>query len=148
MKILLVEDDEDKREQLIKFIIENYNVTPCEARSYNSAVKAIKEDSFDLILLDMTMPTFDISAQESGGRSQPFGGKMILYELVRREIITKVIVITQFDIFGKGNEEITLRDLDTELMELFSVNYIGAIQYSIKYSNWKALLLDKIKITQ
>ncbi|MBG6110988.1 CheY-like chemotaxis protein [Flavobacterium sp. CG_9.10] len=145
MKILLVEDDEDKREQLINFIIDKFEFDFKEARSYQSGLKMIKEEHFDLILLDMTMPTFDITPTESGGRSQPFGGELLLYEMLRREIDSKVIVVTQFDVFGKGDEEITIKDLDLKLSELFKFIYLGIVQYNISYTGWKDNLYRKIK---
>jgi CheY-like chemotaxis protein len=145
MKILLVEDDEDKREQLMNFVIEKLGIDFKEARSYQGGLRLIKEEQFDLILLDMTMPTFDISSTENGGRSQPFGGEMLLYEIIRREIKSKVIVVTQFDIFGKGDEEITIKDLDLKLSTLFKDTYLGIVQYNISYTGWKDILYDKIK---
>ena len=85
-KVLLVEDDEDKREQIINFInkFEDYDLI--EVRSYNSAVKAIRRGFFDLILLDMILPTFDVNVNESGGRTQAFGGELILAEMDRKNI--------------------------------------------------------------
>ncbi len=145
MKILLVEDDEDKRDEIIMLINEKSNYDLAVVRSFQSALKAIKEDSFVLILLDMTIPTFDITPTDNGGRSQPFGGEMLLYEMVRRGINTKVIVVTQFDIFGKGEEEITLKDLDHRLRTKFKKNYLGSVQYGINYTGWKDILLNKIQ---
>lgn len=145
MKILLVEDDEDKRDQLISFIKLKIKSDLVETRSFQSGLKSIKNDHFDLILLDMTMPTFDRTPTDDGGRTQPFGGEKLLYEMLRRGIITKVIVVTQFDIFGKGDEEITLIDLDLRLSEQFNNIYLGAIQYSIAYSSWQDRLFEKIQ---
>jgi len=147
MNILLVEDDEDKREQLELFIRDWLKSEFSEVRSFQSALRAIKDKYFDLILLDMTMPTFDISPTDSGGRSQPFGGEMLLEEMLRKNISSKVIVVTQFDIFGKGEEEITLKDLNLKLSTLFTENYLGAIQYSINYTGWKEKLFEKIQKT-
>ena len=147
MKLLLVEDDEDKREQLISFISEELECQLTEAHSFQGGLKAIRSSTFDLILLDMTMPTFDISSKDSGGRSQPFGGEMLLFEILRRGIQTKVIIVTQFDLFGKGEDEITLKDLDARLSSQFGHNYVGAIQYNITYSAWKDLLLAMITKT-
>lgn len=144
MKILLVEDEEDKRLQIINFITQNLSNTYTEVKSFQSARKAIDEDYFDLIILDMSIPTFDVTPSDYGGRSQPFGGEAILYELLRNGINTKVIVVTQFDIFGKGEEEVSLKDLDLRLKKLFENNYLGAVQFSIKYTAWTGALLNKI----
>lgn len=144
MKILLVEDDEDKREQLLTFLEINFNFIVDEVRSFQSALKAIQQENYELIMLDMTIPTFDVSPTEHGGRAQPFGGEMLLYEMRRRDIKSKVIVVTQFDIFGKDEEETSLADLDLRLAKTFPNNYLGAVQYSIKYTSWENLLLEKI----
>jgi CheY-like chemotaxis protein len=143
--ILLVEDDEDKRKQLVEFINLKIHSNVTEARSFQSGLKAIKSKSFDLILLDMTMPTFNINPpKEGGGRSQPFGGEMLLAEMVRRGVVTPVIVVTQFDLFGKGDEEVTLTDLDARLQEQFPKNYLGAVPYRISLTSWEDALLKKI----
>ena len=61
MRLLLVEDDEDKREQLLMFFDEHFTFSVDEVRSFQSALKAIKTICYDLIILDMTIPTYDIS---------------------------------------------------------------------------------------
>ena len=129
MKILLVEDDEDKRDDLSIFIKEKLTDNFRVARSIQSSKKALREDKFDLILLDMTIPTFDISPTEDGGRSQPFGGRMLLSEMIRNRISSKVIVVTQFDLFGKGEEEITLKELDQQLYQNFPNIYL--VQFNL-----------------
>lgn len=143
-KILLVEDDEDKREQIIDFVSKKFICPLKEVRSYQSAIKAIRSDFFDLILLDMTMPTFDITSDESGGRAQAFGGELLLSEMNRKSIDSKVIVITQFDLFGEGDEEISLSGLNSRLEKQFGNIYLGAIQYSISYNSWQENLEKKI----
>lgn len=145
MNVLLVEDDEDKRFELNAFIAELLNCHVVEAKSYQSALKALKTSYFDLILLDMTIPTFDVTPMDSGGRAQPFGGEALLYEMVRRGIDTNVIVVTQFDKFGEGDKEVGLKDLDSRLAEQFEVNYLGAIQYGSSYEGWTDNLLQKLK---
>lgn len=148
MKLLLVEDDEDKRNQILDFVSMKFKIDIQEVRSYQSALKAIRDEQYDLILLDMTMPTFDISSTEYGGRSLPFGGELLLFEMMRREVDSKVIVITQFDLFGEGDEEISLSDLDSRLKTKFENNYLGAIQYSISYTSWQDVLGEKIKTSE
>jgi DNA-binding response OmpR family regulator len=144
MKILLVEDDEDKREQLTAFFKNELNGTVIEARSMQSGIKILINQSFDLIVLDMSMTTFDVTPTEKGGRPQPFGGREILYQMKRRKIGTKVIVVTQYDLFGKDDEETTLEELDKQLYTLFPNNYLGAIPYSVKFSGWQQSLLKTL----
>lgn len=145
MKILLVEDDEDKRGRIVEFIRQELRTEIDTARSFQTGRKFITEKKYDLILLDMSMPTFDITPTESGGRSQPFGGRTLLFEMQRRKINTKVIVITQFDFFGVDDEEISLDELDLELKETFHQNYLGAVAFNIGYEDWKENLLKRIQ---
>jgi CheY-like chemotaxis protein len=144
LKVLLVEDDEDKRQELNMFITRLLHCDVAEAKSYQSALTAIKSEHFDLILMDMSIPTFDVTPTDSGGRAQPFGGETLLFEMVRREIDTKVIVVTQFDKFGEGDKEVGWKDLDARLAEQFETNYLGAIQYGSSYEGWSDSLLNKI----
>ncbi|QRY56333.1 response regulator [Sphingobacterium siyangense] len=138
MNVLIVEDDEDKRGILLDFLNSNFplfNVD--EVRSYKSGLRALLSKYYDLLILDMSIPTFDVSATEQGGKAQPFGGEMLLHEVKRRSINSKSIVFTQFDIFGKDDEEITLKDLDIRLSKQFGENYLGIIQYNIKFTAWE-----------
>ncbi len=144
MKVLLIEDDEDKRNDLLFFIEEKLTNDYKTARSIQSSKKILNEEEFDLILLDMTIPTFDISPTEEGGRTQAFGGRILLSEMVRKRLKTKVIVVTLFDVFGKDKEEITLKELNQQLYDSYPNIYFGAIQYSVRLVGWKEELLVKI----
>ena len=148
IEILLIEDDEDKRDQIITFINEKVVSNLNEVRSFQSGLKAIKSKNYDLILMDMSIPTFDINSSENGGRAQPFGGELLLFEMIRRNITSKVVLITQFDLFGDGEQEISLTDLDARLLKQFPDIYIGAVHYSISYTSWKEVLFNKINNTK
>ena len=99
MRVLLIEDDENKRGQLISFLKEEIaDVVVGVAASYHSGLRGVLDRSSDLVLLDMTIPTFDIGVEESGGRSQLYGGREILgKQMDRLDIRIPVIVVTQFD---------------------------------------------------
>jgi CheY-like chemotaxis protein len=140
MKVLLVEDDEDKREQLREFLSSELSAEVTEARSRQSGIHALLKDSFDLIVLDMSMPTFDITPTEDGGRPQAYAGRDILHQMDRYAITTKVVVVTQFDRFGQSEDEITLLELDKQLEGAFPDNYLGAVYYNVSYAGWQESL--------
>lgn len=87
MKILIIEDDKNKLKQVTSFLRKIYiNTEIIERYSYNSGIRELLTGSrFDLLLLDMSMPTFDITSVESGGRPKPFAGKEILRKLKKKE---------------------------------------------------------------
>lgn len=145
MKILLVEDDENKRVELDKFLRNQFPGNDVSlAKSYHSALNSVIKDPHDLILLDMTMPTYDINAEEDGGRPQHYAGREILRQLERRKINTPVIVVTQFDVFGEGLGALTRAQLDLQLRHEHSANYRGTIYYNAASDAWKVELKSAI----
>src|SRR5687767_5359941 len=145
MNILLVEDDEDKRNQLKSFLSEIKNAEIADALSLQTALKLILNKQFDLIILDMSLTTFDKNSVGSGGRPQPFGGREILSQMQRKKIKSKVIVVTQYDVFNHGKEIISLYELNNQLFALFPEIYKGAVYYSVSISGWQEALTTIIK---
>jgi DNA-binding NarL/FixJ family response regulator len=145
MKLLLIEDNNYKVEQLQKFLVETFSSISLEIRkSYHSGLKELlmASDNYDLVLLDISMPTYDIKAGEPGGDPMPLAGKLLLNEMYLRDIKTKVIVVTMYESFVDGTK---LSALDLQLKREFRDNYRGFVYFSPGNTNWKEALLDKIK---
>jgi hypothetical protein len=141
MKILIVEDDLNKLHQLQQCLSAEYpQADIIQARSYQSGLKTALAVLPSFIVLDMTLPTYDVSTNESGGRPRPFAGREILNEVARKLGHGKVIVVTQFETFGEGPQKKTLPELDTELRKAFPDLYIGAVYYHPAQSDWKTSL--------
>lgn len=138
MNLLIVEDDRNKLEQIIALIQSKFPTVNIEPRrSYKSGLRSALTSKHDLILLDMTMPTFDISIAQSGGSPFSFAGREILRQMKRKQIPTRVVVVTQFDIFGDGEDQLSLEELTTELKEDYPNNFIGSVYYSSRLEQWK-----------
>lgn len=145
MKILIVEDDPHKSRELMLFVSNVLTVSNIvERQSFQSGLKQAINDSPDLILLDMTMPTFDVSLTDKGGRTRTYAGRDILVELRRRHLTSKVIIVTQFESFGEGHEKKTLNELKAELRSDFPTNYIATVYYHPAATNWKRELEELI----
>lgn len=148
MKILVVEDDENKRNQLLSFLNENYRDIDVEcAFSVISAVRSLKRTSFDLILLDMTLPNYDLDNDGAGGGMHAFGGEEILRQMKRIQRKSPVIVVTQFETFGEPPNEKNLVELDRELRTEFRDNYIGSVYYHASIHDWISFLQNQINAT-
>lgn len=145
MKILLIEDDPNKKTQLCNFLSNIKEVNIIQTNSYKSGLRAVVKDAYDLVILDMSMPTFDITINESGGRILPFAGKEILRQMKRRNIIIPTIVVTQFEKFGEYEKMIYLEELNEELAIEFSENYIDTVNYNPTSSSWIDSLKENIK---
>lgn len=143
MKILIVEDDLNKLQQLQQCLSDSYpQANIVQARSYQSGLKAALAEPPSFIVLDMTLPTYDVSTSESGGRPRPFAGREILNELARKVGYGQIIVVTQFETFGEGVQKKTLNELDKELRGSFPSLYIGSVYYHPAQSDWKTKLRE------
>jgi CheY-like chemotaxis protein len=146
MKILLVEDDELKRRRVVEFLHEvDQEISVREARSLRSGLREILAEGWNLILLDMSMPAFDITIGEDGGRPQAYAGRELLNHMRRRQLDMPTCVLTQFDRFGEAPDLLTLEQLDNELKRDHPTRYVGAIYYSVMEERWKTELGELIR---
>ena len=143
-RILLVEDYEEKANNILAFLKQEF--PECEViqrSSYNSAQEEIFEHGSDysLILLDMSMSTYDLSKDASGGLPEPSAGQYILEGMFLRQIMTPVIVVTMYNVFGRKQ----LDAFDLDLKKDYPQNYKSYVYYSSQKNDWKNHLKKQIK---
>lgn len=147
MRILVVEDEEAKRREVGACLRETWpGVDLIFAASFHSGVSALNSQHWDVVILDMTMPSFDVSIDEDGGRPQAYGGREILRHLDRKGIEVPCVVLTQFDTFGSGAERKTLSQLDEELRIAHPRTYQGAVHYDVAVEGWRDALIERTNI--
>jgi CheY-like chemotaxis protein len=145
--ILLVEDEAPKRKHIESLISK---IAPAcrqsTARSVNSALEILETEAVDLLLLDMSLPTFDVGERESGGRPQGFGGTEILRHMVMAEIFAPTVVITGYEGFTReGGTTVDLTQLRTELLDEFPSLVRAVLHYNSTYDEWKTVLTATIE---
>jgi CheY-like chemotaxis protein len=136
VNIWLIEDDGFKRDKLrgcLEELVPGANIH--EARSAKSALMLMRGDRPDLVILDMSLPTFDIGPMEAGGRPQGFGGVEVLREMERKDVTAPVIVVTQYEVFGE--ERMSLKELEERLADRHSSRFSGLIFYEAATEQWK-----------
>ncbi len=149
MNILIIEDDRIKGDRVrahVESVCGSLG-TPYVIelqRSYNSGLRACLSNSPELVLMDMTLPTFDVSPCETGGRPRHFAGKDILWELARRDVFIPTIVVTGFDVIGEGPEQQTREELSEDLRESFPRNFVATVFYTPSDLSWKSQLTELI----
>lgn len=138
MKVLLIEDDEFKAKRIALAMSDIW--PDCDLhteRSVNSGLSALAANPPKLLLLDMSLTTFNIGPQESGGRPQNFGGIEVLEQMERLNIRVPVLVITQFESFRRGDREVRLGVLREELKERYPGVFAGLIYYNSAEGRWE-----------
>lgn len=143
--IIVIEDDFKKKEDIRNFLSSDLQINNIVIKeSYQSGLRELIKNKYDLLLLDMSIPTWDKSIDEPGGNFEKFGGYKILKEITRKKKPIKTILITMFDDFGESDTSITLSQLDNLLKTEFPDIYIGAVYYNIREEKWKSDLSDFI----
>jgi len=151
MQILLVEDEDPKRNHITSVLRQIQPDAEIQlARSVRSAVDRIKERTPDLVLLDMSLPTFDVKPGEPGGRPQGFGGIEVLRYMDRFKIVVPSIVITAYEAFPKEGRQIQLAALADQLLKAHPNTFSGLIFYNALIGGWErelSGLIEKVKGT-
>ncbi|MFB5763937.1 hypothetical protein [Paenibacillus medicaginis] len=139
MNILIIEDDENKIKQVTEYLSYSlqFKHSIIIRKSYQSGIKEIMKKEYNFIILDMSLPTFDIIPGGNGGRFRSYAGVDILDEIKRNRLTSKSVVLTQFDVFGEGENKTTLTELINILEESYPDNYLGTVYYNASQSNWK-----------
>lgn len=142
MRILLVEDDKHKMNDIITYLDTfKQKIEVKTACSVESGVQSAVDTPYDLLLLDMTIPNFDITEKSDGGKSYKNGGEIVVKELLDEEVDFRCAIITQYETFN--NE--TIDQINQRIRKLCQANYFGYVKYSTDNDSWKAKLKDLIE---
>lgn len=146
MKVLLIEDNENKRQKIRSFLTTSLKaVIIDEAKSYRSGLEQILNQKYDVILLDMSMPLFDITKDDPHPEHDTFAGKEILMQMDLRDIVCPVVVLTQFNVFDVGKHKIDLKSLNQDLMNSYPEIYKGSVFYSTTQNIWGRELIHLLQ---
>lgn len=142
--ILLVEDEAYKREHISALVKEAFVCEIEAVRSVKSALDFIEEVLPTLMILDMSLPTYEIVDRERGGRPQGYGGREVLRFMEMEDFFVPTIVITGYDAFPDSGGSVGLETLTEELCEEFPVNLKAVLRYDSTSSGWRTELLNVI----
>ena len=138
MLTYIIEDDPLKAENIRVFLAElDSSGTLKTFRSYNSGLCAVREKVPDLIVLDMTLPTYDRSPAHRAGRLRPLGGYELLRKVRLYNIKVASIVVTMLETFGEGDEEISYDDMTKRCILEFSSSFLGSVHFQLTTSGWQ-----------
>jgi CheY-like chemotaxis protein len=147
MDVLLIEDDEPKLAQVLDFLKSTYSgVQVTVAKSLNSACRKVDARVFDVILLDMSIPTFDGGkTANASGRQRTYGGKDFLMYMWEMELQAPIFVITQFKDFPGEDGTVNMPELHEQMKRDFSTLYRGYVYFEHNSDAWKRSLARLLK---
>src|SRR4051812_2847326 len=108
-RLLFVEDNDHKRDRVRAFLAETYpHWEVVDAQSFNSGYRAAREGDFNLVVLDISLPTFDKTAMDSGWRFRSLAGRELARKILRKKPAVRIVFLTQYESFSDGNSSLTL----------------------------------------
>jgi len=136
--ILLVEDEAPKRDQIAAFLAKLCpNADVQSAKSVRAAIAAMKREAPSLLILDMSLPTFDVGPYEAGGRPQGFGGVEVVRYLKLLNLEVPVIVVTAYEAFVRRGGDVDLKGLSEQLRKEYGPRFHGLVYYNSLYGSWR-----------
>lgn len=137
MNVLIVEDDPHKLKKLRAEIDQLPQVGIVKtASSLQEAMAAVSSYAFELVLLDMAIPSHTGGPGAIDTYSQPVGGLDVLLHLSFNESPTKVIIVTQYPTVEYNRRHVPLRDLKAKLADDGIDNVVDVIFFS-EDNAWK-----------
>lgn len=127
MKVIIIEDDPNKLKAVTSHLKKNGDIDLVTYSSFQSGLRGILSSSFDLLLLDMSVPAYD------SGRPLPLAGRDILFLLKRKKIHLRTIILTQYEDF----DGISLANLHANLKQEFPENYLDYVYYNVTQDSWR-----------
>jgi len=131
MDILIVEDNVKKLERIVNYL-KPYHHQYTVAKSYNSAKTSIIANSYDLLILDMTLPENDDETELI-----ILAGTDLLDLMKFMKIFTPTVLLTGYDRFGRHEEMIELTELERKLYKQFPKILKDVIFYNSTSEDWK-----------
>lgn len=149
IEVLIAEDSVEKRNSITEFLQKkcniDFNISFTEA--VRDTLSFIDTHHVDLLILDMTLPPFVGENEVTRGDLRPLAGKEIIEKINYYDITLKIIVITQFDVFGRHSKVVDHKDLFKELHSDYPSLLVGSIYFSAQSTSWEKELnetLDKL----
>src|SRR5665213_1115550 len=124
MRILIVEDDKTKATCLQVFLKGKYpDVIPQLERSYQAGLGRVEAEPFELILMDMSLPTYNARPSTRLGRPRAFGGYDIMRKMHKKGLSARVVIVSALERFGEGDARMTFEEITTKCKDEFPELY-------------------------
>ncbi|MCG7349600.1 hypothetical protein [Sphingomonas sp. ACRSK] len=139
--VLLIEDDAFKQKELEGALLEMMPDAEFRVgRSVRQALSFLAERTYDLIVLDMALPSHEVRPAAAQPMSQPSGGVELLLELSYEERGDPVIIVTQHPEIEFDGRLYALGQFARAFGKKASANLRGVIYFNVLDGGWRAEL--------
>ena len=143
--ILLIEDDLFKQELIEDLLTTNASVAEISvARSVQQAVARLGEQAYDLVILDMALPSHESKPGGAQPISQLSGGIEILLQLSFEARSDPVIILTQYPEIEFDGSFFPLAKARRAIGSKLHANILDIIHFNAADHAWTSKLLEKI----
>lgn len=140
--VLLVEDDQFKQEQVEQVIrAARRSVHFTISRSVQQAVECVRARAYDLIVLDISLPSHESRPGGAQPISQPSGGVEVLLELAYEERVDPVVILTQYPEIEYDGRLYILEKFKKAISSSISVNILSVLLFNPKDKSWSDQLV-------
>ncbi|WLG38763.1 hypothetical protein [Pseudomonas rhodesiae] len=141
MKLLIVEDDDYKLESIRTFVLASLgDVSIFTSVSLKDALESINHSTFDLIFVDMAIPSHPPTTGQGTPVSFNTGGLDIIMKLSAIGRTDPCVIITQYPDIEISGEYIPLNEVVDRLPELLECEVAACIFYDEGSDSWKSEL--------
>jgi CheY-like chemotaxis protein len=142
VNVLLVEDDEFKAADIAKVLGDSLPAADVQrAMSVTSALRAMTDKRYSLVILDMSLPTFELTGPGGGGSPQGQGGLEVLRLARRLENPSPFVIVTQYPDIDLDGRDVPL-PAATKALRRFGVDVKRCILYEFDRDAWRAQLRE------
>lgn len=136
MNVLVAEDNEIKSKQIIEFLVQHLNfmrenITLVDNKE--DTINILGEKTFSFLVLDMSLPRYKDDIDDI----KHLAGKDVLIFMRHRRKIIPTVVLTQHDVFGHHDSQISIDKLRLELTESFNKILLAVIGWDSSSEQWK-----------
>lgn len=147
MFILLVEDDNFKKDRILKVLNEaEVKFRYVWASSVKEAVDFLRKNVFDHIILDIALPSHKLRTGGSEALPMPSGGVEIILELSFEGRSDPVSIITQYpEIELEETLVVPIKEAEKEISKWAGVEVRAAILFEFAETEWESKLVQSVR---
>jgi len=138
LRFLIIEDDSFKCEDLAIIVLATFpDANISYASDVATGVKKIESGQYNLVIIDMALPSHPVVSGGGSPMSLLNGGLEIIFELNSLGRSDDCVIVTQYPEIKIAGRSIPIKDVVQEIKEKFDCDIVACIEYSDQKIDWK-----------